>query len=30
MKFRKKSIFIDAIQWNGNSNKSDIEKFVGK
>ena len=30
MKFRKKPIFIDAIQWNGNSNKSDIEKFVGK
>ena len=30
MKFRKKPIVIEAIQWNGNSNKSDIEKFVGK
>lgn len=29
-KFRKKPIEIEAIQFNGNSNKSEIEKFVGK
>ena len=29
-KFRKKPIEIEAIKWNGNSNKQDIERFVGK
>ncbi len=29
-KFRKKPVEIEAIQWNGNSNKQEIEKFVGK
>jgi hypothetical protein len=29
-KFRKKPVVIEAIQWNGNSNKREIEKFVGK
>jgi hypothetical protein len=29
-KFRKKPVEIEAIQWNGNSNKREIEKFVGK
>lgn len=30
MKYRKKPLEIEAIQWNGNSNKDEIEKFVGK
>ncbi len=30
LKFRKKPIEIEAIQWNGNSNRHQIEKFVGK
>lgn len=30
MKYRKKPVEIDAIQWNGNSNKQEIDKFVGK
>lgn len=30
MKFRKKPIIIEAIQWNGNSNKREIDLFVGK
>ncbi len=29
-KYRKKPIEIEAIQWNGNSNKQEIEQFVGK
>ena len=29
-KFRKKPVAIEAIQWNGNSNKQEIESFVGK
>lgn len=30
IKYRKKPVVIEAIQWNGNSNKSEIEKFIGK
>jgi len=30
MKYRKKPVEIEAIQWNGNSNKQEIEQFVGK
>lgn len=30
MRFRKKPVVIEAIQWNGNSNRLDIEQFVGK
>jgi hypothetical protein len=29
-KFRKKQVEVEAIQWNGNSNKAEIETFVGK
>ena len=29
-KFRKKSVEIEAIQFNGNSNRSEVEKFVGR
>ncbi len=29
-KFRKKPVEIEAIQWNGNSNKKEIENFVGR
>ena len=29
-RFKKKSEYVDAIQFNGNSNKGAIEKFVGK
>ncbi|GAG70556.1 unnamed protein product [marine sediment metagenome] len=29
MKFRKKPVVIDAMQWDGN-NKDEIDKFVGK
>lgn len=29
-KFRKKPVVIEAIQWNGNSNKQEIDSFVGK
>lgn len=29
-KFFKKPIEVEAIQWNGNSNKKEIEEFVGK
>jgi len=29
-KYRKKPVEIEAIQWNGNSNKQEIEQFVGK
>lgn len=28
-KYRKKPVVIDAVQWNGNSNKSEVETFVG-
>lgn len=28
-KFRKKPVEIEAIQWSGNSNREEIEKFVG-
>lgn len=28
--FTKKQITIEAIQWNGNSNKKEIETFVGR
>jgi len=30
MKFRKKPVVIEAVQFNGNTNKGEIEKFVGK
>lgn len=29
-RYRKKPEFVDAIQFNGNSNKGEVEKFVGK
>jgi len=29
-KFRKKLTIVDAIQWNGNSNKQEIERFIGR
>lgn len=29
-RFKKKSEYVDAIQFNGNSNKVEVEKFVGK
>jgi len=29
-KFKKKPVKIEAIQFNGNSNKQEIETFVGK
>ena len=28
--YRKKPLIIEAIQWNGNTNKSEIDAFVGK
>lgn len=28
--FKKKPVIIEAIRFNGNSNKQEIEKFVGK
>jgi hypothetical protein len=28
-KFRKKPLEIEAIQWSGNSNIMEIEKFIG-
>jgi len=28
--FRKKSVVVEAVQWNGNSNKKTIENFLGK
>lgn len=28
-KFRKKPVEIEAIQWTGNSNKQEIDSFVG-
>jgi len=30
LKFRKKPVVIEAIQWNGNSNRKEICDFVGK
>lgn len=30
MKYKKNPVEIEAIQYNGNSNKQDIEKFVGR
>lgn len=29
-KFRKKPVFVEAIRYNGNSNKKEIEAFVGR
>ena len=29
-KYRKKPVIVDAIQWNGNSNKAEVEAFVGR
>jgi hypothetical protein len=29
-KFRKIPVEIEAIQWSGNSNKKDIDTFIGK
>lgn len=29
-KFKKKQVVIEAIQWNGNSNREDVVDFVGK
>lgn len=29
-KFKKKQIEVEAIQFNGNSNKQEVENFVGK
>lgn len=29
-KFKKKPVEVQAIQFNGNSNKQEIENFVGK
>jgi hypothetical protein len=28
--FRKRPVVIEAIQWNGNTNRDEIIKFVGK
>lgn len=30
MKYRKKPVEIEAVQWNGNSNIVEVKKFVGK
>lgn len=29
-KYVKKPVVVEAIQWNGNSNKADVEAFVGR
>ena len=29
-KYRKKPVIVDAIQWNGNTNKAEVEAFVGR
>ena len=29
-KYRKKPVVVEAIQWNGNSNKAEVEAFVGR
>ena len=29
-KFKKKPIEIEAIQWNGNTNKQEVDAFVGR
>ena len=28
-KYKKKPIVVEAIQWNGNTNKQEIDEFVG-
>ena len=30
MKYRKKIVVVEAMQWSGNHNIVEIEKFVGK
>lgn len=30
MKYRKKPLVVEVIVWNGNSNKADVEAFVGR
>lgn len=30
MKYRKKPVVIEAVQWDGNSNKAEVEAFVGR
>ena len=30
MRFKKRPIEVEAMQWNGNSNRAQIEEFVGK
>ena len=30
MKYRKKPVVVEAILWNGNSNKAEVEAFVGR
>jgi len=30
MQYRKKPVVVDAIQWNGNSNRKEVEAFVGR
>ncbi len=30
MKFKKRPIEVEAMQWNGNSNRAQIEEFVGQ
>lgn len=30
MKYRKKPVEIEAVQWSGNANKKAIDEFVGK
>lgn len=29
-KYRKITVVVEAIQWNGNSNKQEIDAFVGQ
>ena len=29
-KYRKRQLVVEAVQWNGNSNRAEVEKFVGK
>lgn len=29
-KYKKKQVIIESIKFNGNSNKSEVEKFIGK
>lgn len=30
MRYKKKHEYVDAVQFNGNSNRGVVEKFVGK